>query len=191
MKTGRLEAFSDGVLAIIITIMVLGISAPEDYTFNALKPILTVFLTYLLSFIYIGIYWNNHHHLLQAVKNVNGKILWANLNLLFWLSFFPFATDWMGKNYFKANPAAIYGFVLFMAAVAFKIMVHSVIQNEGKNSNIGKVYSNDKRMNISLLLYFTGVVVSFFFPIISLLIYWGVALMWIVPDPRIEKTLKE
>ncbi len=191
MKTGRLEAFSDGVLAIIITIMVLGISAPEDYTFNALKPILPVFLTYLLSFIYIGIYWNNHHHLLQAVNNVNGKILWANLNLLFWLSFFPFATDWMGKNYFKANPAAIYGLVLFMAAVAFKIMVNSVIQNEGKNSNVGKVYSNDKRMDISLLLYFTGVVVSFFFPIISLLIYWGVALMWIVPDPRIEKTLKE
>jgi len=129
--------------------------------------------------------------LLQAVNKVNGKILWANLNLLFWLSLFPFATDWMGKNYFEANPAAIYGAVLFMAAVAFKIMVYSVIQNEGKNSNIGKVYSNDKRMNLSLLLYFTGIVVSFFFPIISLLIYLGVALMWIVPDPRIEKTLKE
>lgn len=191
MKTGRLEAFSDGVLAIIITIMVLGISAPEDYTFKALKPILPVFLTYLLSFIYIAIYWNNHHHLLQAVNKVNGKILWANLNLLFWLSLFPFATDWMGKNYFEANPVAVYGLVLFMAAVAFKIMVHSVIQNEGENSNVGKVYSNDKRMNISLLLYFTGVVISFLLPIISLLIYWGVALMWIVPDPRIEKTLKD
>lgn len=191
MKTGRLEAFSDGVLAIIITIMVLGMSAPEDYTFEALKPILPVFLTYLLSFVYIGIYWNNHHHLLQAVNKVNGKILWANLNLLFWLSLFPFATDWMGKNYFEANPAAIYGLVLFMAAVAFKIMVYCVIQSEGQNSNIGKVYSKDKRMNLSLLPYFTGVVVSFFLPIISLVIYLGVALMWIVPDPRIEKTLNE
>ena len=191
MKTGRLEAFSDGVLAIIITIMVLGMSAPEDYTFEALKPILPVFLTYLLSFIYVGIYWNSHHHLLQAVNIVNGKILEANLNLVFWLSLFPFATDWMGKNYFEANPAAVYGLVLFMAAVAFKIMVHCVIQSEGKDSNIGKVYSKDKRMNLSLLLYFTGVVVSFFFPVISLLIYLGVALMWIVPDPRIEKTLKE
>lgn len=129
--------------------------------------------------------------MLQAVNKVNGKILWANLNLLFWLSLFPFATDWMGKNYFEANPVAVYGLVLFMAAVAFKIMVHSVIQNEGENSNVGKVYSNDKRMNISLLLYFTGVVISFLLPIISLLIYWGVALMWIVPDPRIEKTLKD
>ncbi|WP_139855430.1 TMEM175 family protein [Aequorivita sinensis] len=191
MKTGRLEAFSDGVLAIIITIMVLGMSAPEGYTFDALKPILPVFLTYVLSFVYVGIYWNNHHHLLQAVNRVNGKILWANLNLLFWLSLFPFATDWMGKNHFEANPTAIYGVVLFMAAVAFKIMVYCVILSEGKNSNIGKVYSKDKRMNLSLLLYFTGVVFSFFFPIISLMIYLGVALMWIVPDPRIERTLKD
>jgi len=191
MKTGRLEAFSDGVLAIIITIMVLGMSAPEGYTFDALKPILPVFLTYVLSFVYVGIYWNNHHHLLQAVNRVNGKILWANLNLLFWLSLFPFATDWMGKNHFEANPTAIYGVVLFMAAVAFKIMVYCVILSEGKNSNIGKVYSKDKRMNLSLLLYFTGVVFSFFFPIISLMIYLGVALMWIVPDPRIERTLRD
>ncbi|WP_271392526.1 TMEM175 family protein [Aequorivita sinensis] len=191
MKTGRLEAFSDGVLAIIITIMVLGMSAPEGYTFDALKPILPVFLTYVLSFVYVGIYWKNHHHLLQAVNRVNGKILWANLNLLFWLSLFPFATDWMGKNHFEANPTAIYGVVLFMAAVAFKIMVYCVILSEGKNSNIGKVYSKDKRMNLSLLLYFTGVVFSFFFPIISLMIYLGVALMWIVPDPRIERTLRD
>lgn len=171
--------------------MVLGMSAPEGYTFDALKPILPVFLTYVLSFVYVGIYWNNHHHLLQAVNRVNGKILWANLNLLFWLSLFPFATDWMGKNHFEANPTAIYGVVLFMAAVAFKIMVYCVILSEGKNSNIGKVYSKDKRMNLSLLLYFTGVVFSFFFPIISLMIYLGVALMWIVPDPRIERTLKD
>lgn len=191
MKTGRLEAFSDGVLAIIITIMVLGMSAPEGYTFEALKPILPVFLTYVLSFIYLGIYWNNHHHLLHAANKVNGKILWANLNLLFWLSLFPFATDWMGKNHLEDNPTAIYGAVLFMAAVAFKIMVNCVIKNEGKDSKIGMVYSTDKRMNLSLLLYFSGVVMSFFFPIVSLIIYLGVALMWIVPDPRIEKMLQE
>lgn len=191
MKTGRLEAFSDGVLAIIITIMVLGMTAPDGYTFEALKPILPVFLTYVLSFIYVAIYWNNHHHLLQAVNKVNGKILWANLILLFWLSLFPFVTDWMGKNHFEDNPTAVYGAVLFMAAVAFKILVYFVIQNEGKDSNIGKVYSKDKKMNLSLVLYFLGVITSFFFPIGSLFIYLSVALMWIVPDPRIEKTIKE
>lgn len=191
MKTGRLEAFSDGVLAIIITIMVLGMSAPEDYHFEALKPIVPVFLTYVLSFIYLGIYWNNHHHLLHAVNKVNGTILWANLNLLFWLSLFPFATDWMGKNHFEANPTAIYGIVLLMAAIAFKIMVYCVIKNEGKDSNVGKVYSKDKRMNLSLVLYALGVVISFFFPILSLAIYLAVALMWIIPDKRIEKTIND
>ncbi len=190
MTTGRLEAFSDGVLAIIITIMVLGMNAPEGYHFEALKPILPVFLTYLLSFIYVGIYWNNHHHLFQAVNQVNGKILWANLNLLFWLSLFPFATAWMGDNHFESNPTAMYGVVLFMAAVAFKILVHCVIWNEGEDSNVGKVYSTDKRMNLSLFLYLTGIVVSFFNPIVSLAIYLGVAIMWTVPDPRIERTLK-
>lgn len=191
MKTGRLEAFSDGVLAIIITIMVLGMSAPDGYTFEALKPILPIFLTYVLSFVYLGIYWNNHHHLLQAVNKVNGKILWANLNLLFWLSLLPFATDWMGKNHFEDNPTAIYGTVLFMAAIAFKILVYCVIKNEGKESNVGKVYKKDKRMNLSLFLYFAGVVISFFFPIVSLIVYLVVALMWVVPDRRIEKTINE
>lgn len=191
MKTGRLEAFSDGVLAIIITIMVLGMSAPKGYTFEALKPMLPVFLSYVLSFIYVGIYWNNHHHLLQAVNKVNGKIMWANLSLLFWLSLFPFATDWMGKNQFENNPIAIYGVVLFMAAVAFKILVYYVIQNEGKNSRIGRIYSKDRKMNLSLVLYSAGIATSFFVPIVSLAIYLGVALMWIVPDPRIEKAIKE
>lgn len=190
MKTGRLEAFSDGVLAIIITIMVLELDIPEGYNFEALKPVLPVFLTYVLSFIYLGIYWNNHHHLFQAVNQVNGKILWANLNFLFWLSLFPFATGWMGENHFETIPTAMYGGVLLMAALAFKIMVHFVIQNEGKNSSVGKVYSNDRRLNISLLLYLVGIILSFFQPIISLVIYLGVALIWIVPDPRIEKTLK-
>lgn len=166
-------------------------SAPEGYSFEDLKPILPVFLTYVLSFIYVGIYWNNHHHLLQAVNKVNGKILWANLNLLFWLSLFPFATDWMGKNHFEDNPTAIYGIVLLMAALAFKILVYCVIQNEGKESNIGKVYSKDKKLNLSPLFYLIGVVSSFFFPIVSLTIYLGVALMWIIPDQRIEKTIKD
>ena len=191
MKTGRLEAFSDGVLAIIITIMVLELKAPEGSDFAALRPVLPVFLTYLLSFVYVGIYWNNHHHLFQAVKLVNGKILWANLNLLFWLSFFPFVTGWMGQNHFEANPTALYGAVLLMAAIAFRIVIFCVVQNEGQASSIGRVYSTDKRMNLSLFLYSLGMAISFFFPIISLIIYLGVALMWIVPDPRIEKALKD
>lgn len=166
-------------------------SAPEGYSFEDLKPILPVFLTYVLSFIYVGIYWNNHHHLLQAVNKVNGKILWAKLNLLFWLSLFPFATDWMGKNHFEDNPTAIYGIVLLMAALAFKILVYCVIRNEGNESNIGKVYSKDKKLNLSPLLYLIGVVSSFFLPIVSLTIYLGVALMWIIPDQRIEKTIKD
>jgi len=188
MKTGRLEAFSDGVLAIIITIMVLEMKVPEGSNFKALEPILPVFLTYVLSFIYLGIYWNNHHHLLQAVNHVNGKILWANLNLLFWLSLFPFVTGWMGENHFEINPTALYGTVLFMAALAFKTLVYFVIKNEGKQSRVGKVYSGDKRLNISLFLYTAGIAIAFFQPIISLVIYLGVALIWIVPDKRIEKT---
>ncbi|MDO6761189.1 TMEM175 family protein [Tamlana sp. 2_MG-2023] len=190
MKTGRLEAFSDGVLAIIITIMVFEIKAPEDASFESLKPVLPVFLTYVLSFVYLAIYWNNHHHLLHAVNQVNGKILWANLNLLFWLSLFPFVTGWMGENHFETNPTAMYGIVLFMAAFAFKILVHFVIKNEGKQSNVGKVYSNDKRLNISLLLYLIGISIAFIQPIISLVVYLVVALIWVVPDSRIEKTLK-
>lgn len=191
MKTGRLEAFSDGVLAIIITIMVLAMRAPNGYTFKALEPILPVFLTYILSFIYVGIYWNNHHHLFQAVKKVNGKILWANLHLLFWLSLFPFATDWMGMNHFEDNPTAVYGAALFMAAVAWKILAHYVIKSEGADSKIGQVYRHDRRMDLSLYLYAAGIVSSFFLPIISLSIYLGVALMWIVPDKRIEKILQQ
>ncbi|MBK6265119.1 DUF1211 domain-containing protein [Marivirga sp. S37H4] len=191
MKTGRLEAFSDGVLAIVITIMVLEMKVPEGADFEALKPIFPVFLTYVLSFVYLGIYWNNHHHLLQAVNQINGKILWANLNLLFWLSLFPFVTGWMGENHFEANPIILYGVVLFMAALAFKFMVYFIVKNEGKNSKVGKVYDNDKKLNISLILYLFGIALSFFQPVVSLVIYLIVALMWIVPDPKIEKTLKQ
>jgi len=189
MKTGRLEAFSDGVLAIIITIMVLEMQVPEGASFEALNTILPVFLSYVMSFIYLGIYWNNHHHLLQAFDKVNGTILWANLNLLFWLSLLPFVTGWMGENHFETNPTAMYGVVLLLAALAFKILIHFVIKNEGKNSKIGKVYQNDKRLNISLILYIIGTVFSFFHPLPGLALYVGVALFWIVPDTRIERTL--
>lgn len=191
MKTGRLEAFSDGVLAIIITIMVLEMKVPEGATFEALKPIFPVFLTYVMSFIYLGIYWNNHHHLLHAVNMVNGRILWANLNLLFWLSLFPFVTGWMGENHFENNPVALYGVVLFLAALAIKILIYMIIKNEGKDSIVGKVYGNDKRLNISLILYFLSIGLAYVQPVISILIYLGLAVAWINPDPRIEKTLKE
>lgn len=191
MKTGRLEAFSDGVLAIIITIMVLEMKVPEGATFEALKPIFPVFLTYVMSFIYLGIYWNNHHHLLHAVNMVNGRILWANLNLLFWLSLFPFVTGWMGENHFENNQVALYGVVLFLAALAIKILIYMIIKNEGKDSIVGKVYGNDKRLNISLILYFLSIGLAYVQPVISILIYLGLAVAWINPDPRIEKTLKE
>ena len=191
MKTGRLEAFSDGVLAIIITIMVLEMKVPEGGSFEALMPTLPVFLTYIMSFIYLGIYWNNHHHLLHAVNHVNGKILWANLNLLFWLSLFPFVTGWMGENHFEKNPTALYGIILFMAALAFKLLIYFVIKNEGKESSVGKIYSKDKKMNISLLLYLIGIAVSFLHPLIALIIYIVVAFIWVIPDKRIEQTLKK
>ncbi|MBL0246912.1 MAG: DUF1211 domain-containing protein [Chitinophagales bacterium] len=191
MKTGRLEAFSDGVLAIIITIMVLELKIPEGVSFKALQPMMPIFVSYILSFIYVGIYWNNHHHLLHAVNKVNGTILWANLNLLFWLSLFPFTTAWMGEHEFQPNPIALYGFVLFMAALSFKILIFIILKSEGKNSNLGKVYSGDKRINSSLVLYILGIALSFFQPLISFALYLIVAIMWIVPDKRIEKILKE
>jgi uncharacterized membrane protein len=191
MKTGRLEAFSDGVLAIVITIMVLEMKVPEGAGFATLKPVLPIFLTYLFSFIYLGIYWNNHHHLMQAVNKVNGKILWANLNLLFWLSLFPFVTGWVGENHFERNPMALYGIVLLMAAIAYKILAFFVIQNEGKDSTIGKAFGKDHKGNISILLYILGVSLSFFLPIIGVAVYVLVAFIWFIPDKRIEQTLEE
>ena len=191
MKTGRLEAFSDGVLAIIITIMVLELKIPEGVSFKALQPMMPIFVSYILSFIYVGIYWNNHHHLLHAVNKVNGTILWANLNLLFWLSLFPFTTACMGEHEFQPIPIALYGFVLFMAALSFKILIFIILKSQGKNSNLGKVYSGDKRINSSLVLYILGIALSFFQPLISFALYLIVAIMWIVPDKRIEKILKE
>lgn len=191
MKTTRLEAFSDGVLAIVITIMVLELKVPKEVNVEALFSVFPVFLSYVLSFIYVGIYWNNHHHLFQIVTKVNGKILWANLNLLFWLSLFPFVTGWMGENHFEKNPTAFYGIVLFMAALAFEILIYCVTKHEGKNSKVAEVYKGDNKMIRSIALYFIGIVVSFFIPFLGILIYTIVALMWVIPEKRIESKLQK
>ncbi len=190
MHKGRLEAFSDGVLAIIITIMVLELKVPHGADLASLRPLIPVFLSYLLSFIYIGIYWNNHHHLLQAVKGVNGPILWANLHLLFWLSMIPFATGWMGENHFAAMPTVLYGAVLFMCGVAYSILSQRLIHNEGRQSTVGLALGRDVKGKLSLALYAAGVVLAAWTPPVAMAIYIGVALMWVVPDLRIERRMK-
>lgn len=190
MTTSRLEAFSDGVLAIIITIMVLGLQMPEDATFDALKPLIPKFISYIISFIYVGIYWNNHHHLFQIMKKVNGKILWANLTLLFWLSILPFATGWMGDFNFAQNTVAVYGFVLIMCAISFNLVEYFAMKNEGPNSDLANALQQKTKEYLSLLFYLTGIVLSFYNPEISLFLYFIVALMWLIPDSRVEKKLK-
>lgn len=191
MKTNRLEAFSDGVLAIVITIMVLELKAPEGASFESLLPVLPVFMTYLFSFIYVGIYWNNHHHLMHTLSKVNGSILWANLNLLFWLSLFPFVTSWMGENHFQKNPVALYGIVLLMAALSYRLLAYFVVKNEGKNSTVSKALGNDRKGNASILLYVLGVGCSFLDPFLAISIYVFVAIIWFVPDKRIEKLIND
>ena len=189
MTTNRVEAFSDGVLAIIITIMVLEVKVPEGASFSHIKPLLPVFLTYLFSFIYLGIYWNNHHHLMHITNKINGNVLWANLHLLFWLSLLPFATGWMGENHFQKNPVAFYGIVLLFSALAWKFLVFQIIKNEGAQSNLLKAYHNDKKSWLSIILYALGVGLSFFQPIAGVLLYIIVAIIWFIPDTRIEKHL--
>lgn len=191
MKKGRVEAFSDGVIAIIITIMVLEMKIPHDNTIAALKPLFPVFLSYVLSFIYIGIYWNNHHHMMHAVKTINGKILWANMHLLFWLSLIPFVTGWMGENHFTKWPIAFYGFVLFMNALAYTILAKLLIKHHGAESILGKAIGKDTKGKISLALYLSAMLMAFVNAWISLAIYVIVAIIWIIPDTRIEKTLME
>lgn len=191
MKKGRVEAFSDGVIAIIITIMVLEMKIPHDNTIAALKPLFPVFLSYVLSFIYIGIYWNNHHHMMHAVKTINGKILWANMHLLFWLSLIPFVTGWMGENHFTKWPIAFYGFVLFMNALAYTILAKLLIKHHGPESILGKAIGKDTKGKISLALYLSAMLMAFVNAWISLAIYVIVAIIWIIPDTRIEKTLME
>ena len=191
MKTTRLEAFSDGVLAIIITIMVLELKVPHAVELAALKPVLPVLLSYVLSFIYVGIYWNNHHHLFQAAEEVSGGILWANLHLLFWLSLFPFTTAWMGENHLAATPTAIYGCVLLMAAIAFYVLQRAVIATQGRESLLALAIGKDWKGKLSLVLYLTAIPLAFVSSWIASALYVSVALLWLIPDSRIEKALKK
>jgi len=191
MKTTRLEAFSDGVLAIIITIMVLDMKVPHAVELAALKPVLPVFLSYLLSFIYLGIYWNNHHHLFQAAEEVSGGILWANLHLLFWLSLFPFTTGWMGENHLASIPTAVYGFVLLMAAIAYYILQRTIIAREGRDSVLASAVGGDWKGKLSPVLYFIAIPLAFVSSRIASGLYVFVALLWLIPDPRIEREIEK
>ena len=191
MEKNRLEAFSDGVLAIIITIMVLELKVPHGEGLEAVIPLLPVFLSYVLSFIYIGIYWNNHHHMLHTVKRVKGPILWANLHLLFWLSLIPFATGWMGENHFSSIPSMIYGVVLFMAALAYWVLQNLIIASQGEESLLKKAVEQDWKGKLSLVLYLLAIVVAPWANWLSMSIYVLVALLWLIPDKRIEKVLFE
>ena len=191
MKTSRLEAFSDGVLAIIITIMVLELKVPHAVHLAALKPLLPVLLSYILSFIYIGIYWNNHHHLFQATEHVSGGILWANLHLLFWLSLFPFTTAWMGENGLAPIPSAVYGFVLLMAAIAYEILQRAIIRKEGRDSLVAQAVGRDWKGKLSPVIYLVAIPLAFLNPWIAGGLYVLVALLWFVPEPRIERKLEK
>ncbi|MBX6330938.1 MAG: DUF1211 domain-containing protein [Gemmatimonadaceae bacterium] len=189
MSPGRLEAFSDGVIAIIITIMVLELRAPHEPSLAALAPLLPVFLSYVLSFVYLGIYWNNHHHMLHMTQRVDGAILWANLHLLFWLSLVPFTTAWMGENHFAAVPTAVYGAVLFLAGIAYWILQHTIIASQGPDSLLAAVIGRDLKGKISPVIYALAVPAAFVRPWIADVLYVAVALMWLVPDRRIERTI--
>ena len=187
MGKGRLEAFSDGVLAIIITIMVLELKVPHGETFEAIVPLLPALLSYLLSFVYVGIYWNNHHHMLHAADRINGRVLWANLHLLFWLSLVPFVTGWMGQNHFEPIPTAAYGVVMLFAGTAYYILAHTLVAEQGPDSRLARAVGRDYKGKVSVVLWALGFVLAFVHHWIALAIYVGVALMWLVPDRRIEQ----
>ena len=191
MTKGRMEAFSDGVFAVIITIMVLEMRAPNGTSLTALRPVVPVFLTYILSFVYVGIYWNNHHHLLQAAQHVSGGILWANLHLLFWLSLTPFVTAWMGQNDFAPWPVALYGIVMLFAGSAYFILTRSLIAHHGKDSTLAASIGDDRKGRMSLAAYLIAIPLSFAQPWVACACYVGVAIMWLIPDPRIEKALHQ
>lgn len=189
MSKGRLEAFSDGVIAIIITIMVLEMKIPHEAGLGALRPLIPKFLSYVLSFVYIGIYWNNHHHLFQAVRQVNGHILWANMNLLFWLSLIPFVTGWMGENHFAAWPAALYGMVLLLAGIAYFILTRILIIHHGGDSVLATAVGRDFKGKVSIVLYAVAIPLSFVNSWFACTLYVLVAVMWLIPDRRIENAL--
>ncbi|MDP1863719.1 MAG: TMEM175 family protein [Thiobacillus sp.] len=191
MGKGRLEAFSDGVLAIIITIMVLEMKVPHGDDLNTLLPLIPVFLSYVLSFVYLGIYWNNHHHMLHATQHVTGPILWANLHLLFWLSLLPFVTGWMGENHFASAPTALYGVVLLLAAMAYWVLQRAIISSQGSHSLLAKAVGRDIKGKLSPLLYALAIPLAFLEQWIAGGLYVLVALMWLVPDRRIERQLGE
>ncbi len=191
MKIGknRVEAFSDGVIAILITILVLEIHVPQGGNWSALEPLGPVFFSYVLSFIYLAIYWNNHHHMLHTLDKVNGSILWTNTHLLFWLSLVPFATGWMGENHFSSLPTALYGVILLMAAIAYWLLQRQIIASQGENSLLKRAIGPDLKGNISPVLYFVAIVASFWYRWLAISIYVFVAIMWLVPDRRIERAL--
>jgi uncharacterized membrane protein len=191
MNSNRLEAFSDGVLAIIITIMVLELKVPHGTDLEALTPVLPVFLSYILSFIYVGIYWNNHHHMMHTVEKVSGGILWANLHLLFWLSLIPFVTGWLGENHFAELPMALYGGVLLMAAIAYFILQNRILAVQGKDSLLAKALGKDFKGKASPVFYIVAIIASFYAPWIAGALYIFVALMWLIPDKRIEIIFRE
>ena len=188
MEKNRVEAFSDGVIAVIITVLVLELKVPHSDRIEALLPIVPTFLSYMLSFIYVGIYWNNHHHLMQATERVNGRVLWANLHLLFWLSLFPFVTAWMSENHFATVPTALYGGVLLMAAIAYPILLRELIAcNGGPNCPLARAIGRDIKGKISIVFYVAAIPLAFVSPWISCALYAAVAAIWFVPDRRIEK----
>ncbi len=190
LKKSRLEAFSDGVIAIIITIMVLEMKVPQGADLSFLRPVLPVFLSYVLSFVYVGIYWNNHHHMLHTVSTVTGVVLWANLHLLFWLSLFPFTTGWMGENHFASAPTALYGVVLLMAAIAYWLLQTAIIRSQGPDSLLQRAIGGDWKGKLSPLLYVSGIALTLWHVAGAQAIYVFVALLWLVPDRRIEKLFR-
>jgi uncharacterized membrane protein len=190
MGKGRIEAFSDGVIAVIITIMVLELKASHEPTPEALLELSPVFLSYVLSFINIGIYWNNHHHLFQAVKHINGKILWANLHLLFWLSLIPFMTGWMGENHFATWSVILFGVNLLLAGAAYTILTLKILESHGKDSDIARAIGSDLKGKLSIVIYAAGIAIAFFVPWISVALYFVVAMIWFIPDRRIERIIQ-
>ena len=191
MDKNRLEAFSDGVIAVIITIMVLEMKVPHGTDMAALVPLIPVFLTYVLSFVYLAIYWNNHHHMLHAVHTVTGGGLWANLHLLFWLSLIPFATGWMSENHYESLPVAVYGVVLFMAGVAYYIFERILVLHHGADSDLARAVGVEVKGIVSVLIYAVAIVVAFWFPIAACGLYVLVAILWLCPDPRIERLVRK